>query len=426
MRPGNQIRLVVCFLCISVSAYATKITGKVANGTTQRPAAGEDVVLLSLAGGMQESARTKTDSKGEFTLEVPDEGTQHLIRVTHQGVNYFHAAPQGTTSAEITVYDSAKKVSNLIGEGRVVRVQTTGDQLEVSEMYIVRNESNPPRTWMSDRTLEVVLPDGAKVEQGMAAGPGGMPVNSPLVPTGTSNRYAFVYPLRPGRSQFQVIYKLPYNGSYDFTMTPDIPLAELGVMLPKSMHFNAKDGSFSAASDESGMAVFVARSLSPGQSLKFSVSGQGSAPREGQLAGAETGQNSSPGGGLGAPTGSPDAMSGSHWYVLGGVAVVMAAFVAWTLRRKSHAGQREPAVKTAEGVASTLVSERESQAMPSRRQGSAANHDVIMDALKEELFQLETERAEGRISEQEYAATKAGLDALFRRQMKGSQKGQPS
>jgi hypothetical protein len=42
----------------------------------------------------------------------------------------------------------------------------------------------------------------------------------------------------------------------------------------------------------------------------------------------------------------------------------------------------------------------------------------ILNALKEELFQLESDRLHESISAQEYEKQKAGLDALLRRQMK--------
>jgi hypothetical protein len=42
----------------------------------------------------------------------------------------------------------------------------------------------------------------------------------------------------------------------------------------------------------------------------------------------------------------------------------------------------------------------------------------MLDVLKDELFQLETDRVNGKISQEEYEKTKAGLDTLFRRQMK--------
>ena len=42
----------------------------------------------------------------------------------------------------------------------------------------------------------------------------------------------------------------------------------------------------------------------------------------------------------------------------------------------------------------------------------------MLDAIKDELFQLETDRVEGKISQQDYDAAKRGLETLLRRQMK--------
>ena len=49
--------------------------------------------------------------------------------------------------------------------------------------------------------------------------------------------------------------------------------------------------------------------------------------------------------------------------------------------------------------------------------GNAGNNGSMLDALKEELFQLETDRIEGKISQQDYEKSRAGLDTLIRRQM---------
>jgi len=42
----------------------------------------------------------------------------------------------------------------------------------------------------------------------------------------------------------------------------------------------------------------------------------------------------------------------------------------------------------------------------------------MLDVLKDELFQLETDRLNGKISQEDYVKAKAGLDTLFRRQIK--------
>ena len=83
-------------------ARAETLSGTVTNGTTGKPAAGDDVVLLMLAQGMQEAGRAKTDAQGKFSFNITDSGGPHLVRVNHQGVNYFPAGgpirPGATTT----------------------------------------------------------------------------------------------------------------------------------------------------------------------------------------------------------------------------------------------------------------------------------------------------------------------------------------
>ncbi|HMF54059.1 MAG TPA: carboxypeptidase-like regulatory domain-containing protein, partial [Edaphobacter sp.] len=96
-------------------ALAESISGTVTNKTHNKPSAGDEVVLIRLAQGMQESTRTKTDAKGDFTLDVPDAG-MHLVRVTHDKANYFRPLPPGTQSVEVEVYDAAAKVPGISSE----------------------------------------------------------------------------------------------------------------------------------------------------------------------------------------------------------------------------------------------------------------------------------------------------------------------
>ena len=393
---------------------AAQITGTVTNGTTNKPASGDEVILLSLSGGMEEVARTHTDAQGHFSLPVTDPGVQHLVRVVHDGVNYHKPAPQGTTTADVTVYDAAKTVNNLIGEGRVIRLQTANGQLQVSEMYILRNESSPPRTQMSDRSFEIVIPEGARLNDGMAAGPGGMPVTSSPVPTGKKNHYAFEFPIRPGQTQFQVTYEIPYSGSYDFNISPHMPLAELGVMLPKSMRFTATGDAFARARDEAGLNVYVAKSLSAGQVLKFEVQGEGVAPREAQENAASSGPGA-PGGGMGPPNKGANPLSGSNLLIMGGLLVGLCGGAFWFVRRQNAPAAGSPA---ATDPAHTARPQRVSPSAVTHSSTRANTATPVLDVLKEELFQLESERLQGKISKQEYETAKAGLDALLRRQMK--------
>ena len=109
---------------------------------------------------------------------------------------------------EVTVYDVAKKVDGLSVTADVMRFQAQGNQLQGIRLFAVENTSDPPRTQMNDQSFEFYLPEGAAVDQGMAMTACGQPINSAPVPQKEKGRYAFIFPLRPGETQFQVGFHL--------------------------------------------------------------------------------------------------------------------------------------------------------------------------------------------------------------------------
>jgi hypothetical protein len=237
------IRITSLFsLAMPLTLAAATITGTVTDGTTHKPAAGDDVVLIALTQKMQEVARTKADAKGRYSIQTPDDG-MHLIRVDHQKAAYFQPAPPGTTSIDVQVYDVAATVPGITTEANVFRAETTPQGLRVTQSYFIKNDSTPPRTQFSPRSYEIYLPEGAQIQGAAAMGPGGMPVSSSPIPLGDPNHYAFVFPLRPGETQFQLSYSLPYSGSLKVMPKLATPVDNLVVILPKSMNFSAGAGS---------------------------------------------------------------------------------------------------------------------------------------------------------------------------------------
>ena len=202
MKIPNLLRVLAALLSLSALSTATNLKGTVKNGTTGKPAAGDDVVLLDMSQGMQEAARTKSDAQGRFSFNYEETGGPHMVRVLHQGVNYFPQGgviPPGTSTAEVTVYDAAAKVPGIGLTVDMMRAQSEGNNLQVTELWVVKNPSSPPRTQMSDNAFEVMLPAEAQVDSAMASGPGGQPVNSAPVPQAEKNKYAFIFPVRPER-----------------------------------------------------------------------------------------------------------------------------------------------------------------------------------------------------------------------------------
>jgi len=402
---------------LGLFASAESITGTVVNKTNNKPSAGDDVVLIRLAQGMQEATRTKTDSKGHFTLDVPDAGV-HLVRVTHDKANYFRPAPPGTQSVEVEVFDAAAKVAGVTSEADVMRIQTDEGTkaLRVVENFFIKNESNPPKTQFSDRPFEFYLPAGAVVEGSAALGPGGMPVQAAPTPLGDPNHYAFIFPIRPGETRFQITYHVPYSGSLTLSPKPSLATDTVAIMMPKSMTFKAGPSApYSPVTEEMTAQTFVARNVAPSQALEFTVSGTGQLPRDSQ-AGAQGGDgapgggdatqqpatgggsaasDTRPGGGLGNPIdpeGTNDPWAKYKWWIIGGLGLAMAA-----------------------GAGVMLKTGQPTAAIVSNAPAPVPGSGTVLTTLKDELFVLETDRLEGRLNEAEYSEQKAAIEVVLKR-----------
>jgi len=412
--------LLLCTLFLAASAQ--DLIGNVKNSTTNKPDGGDDVVLLSLGQGMEEAGRTQTDAKGNFTLKLDDATKPHLVRVIHQGVTYHRMAPPGTASVEVEVYDVSKKLEGITVTADVRRFQAQGSELQGICLFAVNNASDPPRTQMNDQNFEFYLPEGAQVDQSMAMTAGGQPINSAPVPQKEKDRYAFVFPLRPGETQFQVSYHLPYSGEASFNPKPLYGARHFVVVLPKSIQFTAATGTnFQAMNDprQGDAVVQVASNTMAGDPLGFKISGTGLLAEPGddsqgtpspvsgaQTSGAAAGRDSRPGGGLGPPIDAPDPLEKYRWYILGGFALVLAGGAIYIVQQKKAVPDY--------GSSGIEVSESPFASKP-RPAGS-----LLLEALKEEIFHLEVEHKQGHISQQEYEKAKAALDQTLERAVRRS------
>ena len=400
----------MCVLLLSGFCFAESLTGTVINATSNKPAAGDDVILIKLGQGMEEAGRVKADAKGRFTLELESASAPHLVRVVHQGVTYHRMAPPGSTSVEVQVYDVAQKVQGLSVTADVMRFQAQGNELQGIRLFAVDNKSSPPRTQMTDKSFEFYLPESAIVDSGEAQTAGGQPLNLAPVPQEDKNRYSFVFPLRPGETQFQVSFHMPYSG--DSSIDPKLLYAaqHFVVMLPKSMQFAASAGSnFKTMQNprDPETTVAVASNVQAGQMLGFKISGTGvmsdGGQQEGESAqGPSPGRDSRPGGGLGPPIDAPHPLQKYMWYILGVFAVALTAGAIITARRPAVAGAHQDA-----GAVRFAV-----------QPPAASGPGALLQALKEELFQLEMEHTQGAISQEEYDKAKAALDQTLERALK--------
>ena len=147
------------------------------------------------------------------------------MRVIHQGVTYHQPAPPGTQSVDVKVYDAAKKVEGVNAVADLMYLQAGKGDLAIMRLFAVDNTSQPPRTQMSDAAFEFNAPENAEIDEGQAQTAGGQWVNTAPVPQKIKGRYAFVFPLRPGQTQFRVTYHLTYAGKYDGQSQRDLSAA---------------------------------------------------------------------------------------------------------------------------------------------------------------------------------------------------------
>lgn len=419
----------LCSLLAGALAGAATIQGTVTDKTTNTPAAGDKVELVDVQAGMSVAANATTDSKGHYKLNAPGNGP-YLVRVTHQGGQYFIAAPEGTAPGDIPVFDVAAHVDGITIEADVMEMETVNGALNVNERYFVHNTATPQRTQYNPaKGFEVVLPEGAVVDGSSAKRPTGLPTSLSLKPGSGKNHFQFDFPIQPDEGQndtiFQLTYHLPYNGKAIFHPQVTLPADNVAVLLPMSIKFEGSG--FNPIKQDPGIQTFLAKNVTPGGGLEFAINGEGSMPREQQGgAGGQGAQMAAqpsggqPGGGIGEPINTPDPLTKYKWWILGAVGLLMAATAGFLLRKPAGATAAAPAVPnplhptgrsfhTAAPLATGTVS----------APNVAGNHQAsLLGALKEELFALESEKLRGNITADEYAEQKTALETVLKRALK--------
>ena len=429
---AHFLLLAAIFFGALATSSAQTLTGTVTNGTTNKPAAGDEVLLIDFSSGMNVAASTKADSAGKFSFTLTGPPGPHLIRAVHQGVTYHQMAPPGTNSVDVNVYDVAPKVSALSVTADVVRFQADTGTMQGVRLFVVDNTSSPAKTQMNDHNFEFFLPPGAKLEQVQARAPNGQPIAAEATPQADKNRYAINFPLRPGETQFQLEFTLPYTGEIKIDPKPLYPAEHFVVVLPKTMQFKAANPpSFESVQDpnQGDSNVEVAKETKPGQPLSFTLKGTGvitEAPGETAANAAQQqdqqtpqgqpqGRDNRPGGGLGPPIEAPDALQQYRWPILAGFAILLAVG-AWVVTKRQPA----PTIGvTAAKVPATIDPTAALRSIsPATANISPAKSSLLLEALKEELFQLEVEKKQGKITPEEYEKAKAALDQTLDRALK--------
>ena len=420
-------RWVVLLALLSAPVFAVEagtIHGTVKNGTTGKPGAGIEVILIQLQGGMQPVANSKTDGEGQFSFDNASLGAQPmLVRAVFRGVNFHQPAPPGKSEIQIEVFEPTPDAKTISVPSHIVIVQPNGSSLLVGEEYSIQNATTPPKAFFrADGNFEFAVPEKAQLQQTAAWGPSGMPVVQAAIDK-TKNRYAIAFAFRPGESGMRYSYELPYAGNAATLKLPTIyPTAKLLVLAPPSVQVTG-DG-LQPGGQEQGMSVY-GRGVIPVNTLyTLNISGTAPPASAGNTeAGGQDAQNGS-GPALSVIPGRLDVLK---WPLIGGF-IGLFALGAILLARK-------PVMTVAAVGASPETVTQAAQIPQSTSQPTAgvtvagngttnlaaldAAVGLSLDSLKDQIFRLELRRQAGTISNEEYAQERARAEKVLRDLVRG-------
>jgi hypothetical protein len=426
LRPLPALALL---LLVSAAAQAGTVSGIIHNGTNgNKPAAGVEVLLIQLQGGMSVVANTKTDAAGHYQIDNPGIGQgPMLIRAVYRGVFFHQPLTPGTSTVDVTVYEPTTNPAAIHVPLRLLVFQPNGDKLMVGEEYSIQNNSNPPAAYFKqDGNFEFTIPQGAELDQVSTFGPSGMPVRQGTIDKG-KGRYAISYAFQPGQNGVRISYILPYTGDQakiHENSTYDAQRALL--VIPPTMQ--VASAGFNAAGTEQGFNVFSKDSLKTGAGFDITVSGTAPPPSDAaaQGGGAQPDQtNGRDSGPESTIETAPARLGNEKWILLGGLAAIFAVGVALLLRQpvpevvaapsavqvpKGRKAQRAAQAKPAPATPAPPVA-------PVERVTQEVNSNL--DSLKDTLLRLELRRQAGTITDEEYALERGRAEQVLRDLVQG-------
>jgi Carboxypeptidase regulatory-like domain len=428
----------IVFFASAPMALAGSVSGTVTNGTTGKPAAGAEVILIQLQGGMQPVANTKTDAQGRYTFDNPGlgAGAPMLIRVVYRGVNYHEPVPPGKTTADVQVFEPTDKASAFTVTSHALIVQPNGSDLMVGEEYSIENKTQPPVAfYRADGSFDFSIPDGADFSQASAWGSAGMPVVQGTIDKG-KNKLAIAFAFRPGESGVRISYKVPYPGNQIVLKNvSSYAAARMIIAAPPTVQISGEG--ITPAGQDQGFSVYTRAGVPADAPLAISISGTAPMPPANQ--GAENGAppagdnsaNASVNSRLEASgaeattvatTTVPARLDSLKWILVGGFASIFALGFIYLFRRPQVMAPTNGDAPPTSTVATNVAYPVASRPTPLETESVAEVNRAVrgsLDELKDSLFRLELRRQAGTITEDEYERERRQMEKVLRDLVRG-------
>jgi hypothetical protein len=219
-----RLRLATFCLLTPVSCLLGAIEGTVINGTTGKP---QPSVAISLvqpgANGMQAIATSTSDASGKFSIDHDLPPPPALLQVDYKGITYTQVQPPGrpTTGIQFQIYESATKPPQGMQMAHLIMIEPSPTSLEISETFLIRNESTTTFQDSSNGTAQFYPPKAAgdKVQVSVTP-PTQMTISRQAVKGAKPGSFKIDYPARPGETRFDMHYTLPASESFSAKVVP--------------------------------------------------------------------------------------------------------------------------------------------------------------------------------------------------------------
>jgi mono/diheme cytochrome c family protein len=262
----------------SVQSTAT-ITGSVINGTGTTLETGLTATLMlynSADGQIFDSrvAEVMVDGSFSFTDVYTDLQTAYWVAVDYQGATYYSdfSAFDGTTmifDLPVTVYDSTADWQTLRFDLVHIAMETSGDTLQVSELYVFSNPGTQTVLLETDGSslAFIELPEGVTELAGLSPDSRG----ASFLPAGNGIAVA---PMADAQYGVVATFSVPYNRRFEFNQNFSMPIGSLTLFMLDGYKIKTDQLDDSGIQDFNGTAyhLYEASDMQAGV-LSFTISG---------------------------------------------------------------------------------------------------------------------------------------------------------
>lgn len=273
----RRILLAIASFAVALPLSSAEIRCRVLNGTTGGEASPESAVLYKLGQGMDEVASLSNPGP---TLAFRDLSTedQFLLQINYKGIKYNSqlAFDRGEMiSREVTVYEVGQDDSGIRLSIPHLVVGAQADSLTVNITVDVTNDGKHVYAVPGLGGFRFALPEGFGRVESASATTTEMPTPQEVVSLGQPGLFAVDYPIKPGRTQVNLMFQTSYSGSFSFKQRWLYPVTEHHVFLmPSTLAIQSASLKLHAEPTQ-GFSEYDGGAVEKEGLIEFAISGEG-------------------------------------------------------------------------------------------------------------------------------------------------------